>query len=115
MSDSILPTRRKFLASAGLAAAAASVPQIATAQKTEGKKLRIGIIGCGGRSNNVGEMAIKDGHFEIVALADYFQEAVDKQGEKFKVPANRRYTGINCFKKMIEAGELDIVAVLSPP
>ncbi len=107
--------RRDFITKAGLAAAAVSMPQIATAQNTGGGKLRIGIIGCGGRSNVVGEMAIKDGRFEIVALADYFQEAVDRQGEKFKVPADRRYTGINCFKKLLGAGGIDIVAVLSPP
>lgn len=116
MSDSNLSTnRRRFLGTAGLATAAASMPQIVTAQKAGDKKLRVGIIGCGGRSNNVGDMANKDGRFEVVALADYFQDAVDKQGEKFKVPANRRHTGLHCFKKMIEAGGLDIVAVLSPP
>jgi myo-inositol 2-dehydrogenase/D-chiro-inositol 1-dehydrogenase len=108
-------SRRDFLTKTSLAAAAFSVPAITHAQNAGGKKLRIGIIGCGGRSNNVGDMALKDGRFEIVALADYFQEAVDKQGEKFKVPANRRYTGLNCFKKLIDAGGIDIVAVLSPP
>lgn len=48
-------------------------------------------------------------------MADYFQEPVDKQGEKYGVPANRRYTGINCFRKLIEAGGIDIAAVLTPP
>ncbi len=108
-------TRRGFLAKTGLAAAALSMPHAAHGQGAAGTKLRIGIIGCGGRSNNVGEMALEDGRFEIVALADYFQDAVDKQGEKFKVPAHRRYTGLNCFQKLIDAGEIDIVAVLSPP
>ena len=74
-------SRRNFIASSGLAAAAVSMPHIARAQDASGGKLRIGIIGCGGRSNSVGEMAIKDGRFEIVALADYFQEAADRQGE----------------------------------
>lgn len=116
MSDSTLSqSRRKFIAGSAMTAAAASMPQILSAQKAGGKKLRIGIIGCGGRSNNVGDMALKDGRFEIVALADYFQDALDEKGEKFKVPANRRFAGINCFRKMIEAGEIDIAAVLSPP
>ena len=43
------------------------------------------------------------------------QEAADRQGEKYQVPANRRFTGLDCFKKMIDAGSIDIVAVLSPP
>ena len=40
---------------------------------------------------------------------------MDRQGEKYKVPANRRYTGLDCFKRLIDAGGIDIVAVLSPP
>lgn len=116
MTDSLKNTnRRGFLAKAGLAAAAVSMPKIVTAQKSESKKLRIGIIGCGGRGRVVGDTAIKDGRFEIVALADYFKDATDDLGEKFGVPAKRRYNGIECFNKMIEAGELDIAAVLSPP
>lgn len=107
--------RRGFLTKAGLTAAALSLPQIATAQKSGRKKLRIGMIGCGGRGRVVGDTAIKDGRFEIVAVADYFKDAADGLGERFGVPSNRRYSGIECFKKMIEVGELDIAAVLSPP
>ena len=108
-------TRRHFLASGSLAAAAVSFPAVLRAANAAAPKLRIGIIGCGGRSNSVGEMALKDGRFEIVALADYFQEAVDAQGTKFNVPANRRFTGLNCFQKLIDAGGIDIVAILTPP
>lgn len=111
----ITTSRRGFLSKAGLATAALSMPGIARAQDAAAPKLRIGIIGCGGRSNNVGEMALKDGRFEIVSLADYFQDAVDAQGAKFKVPANRRFTGLNCFQKLIDAGGIDIVAILTPP
>ena len=116
MSDSAFPqTRRDFLAKAGLASAAFTLVGTASAQEKASDKLRIGIVGCGGRSNNVGDMALKDGRFEIVALADYFQAAVDEKGEKFKVPANRRFTGLDCYKKMIEAGGIDIIAILTPP
>lgn len=95
--------RRKFLKQAGLAAGALAVSQPFQAfgqTKPNGAKLRIGIIGCGGRSYNVGEMALEDGRYEIVALADYFQDAVDTIGEKYQVPANRRYTGLHCFKRL---------------
>lgn len=116
MDSSYIPTtRRSFLAKSALAATALSFPHIARSQGAAGGKLRVGIIGCGGRSNNVGDMAVADGRYEIVALADYFQDAVDRQGEKFGVPANRRFTGLNCFQRMIDAGGIDIAAVLSPP
>ena len=110
--------RRKFLKQTGLAAGVMAISQphqIFAETKRQGPKLRIGIIGCGGRAHNVGEMALEDGRYEIVALADYFQDAVDAIGEKYAVPADRRYTGLHCFKRLIDAGGIDIVAVLSPP
>lgn len=116
MSDTIpSSTRRHFIATTCLGSAAFCAPGLMMGSGASPKKLRVGIIGCGGRSDNVGDMAIQDGRFEIVALADYFQDAVDRQGEKFKVPAGRRFTGLDCFRKMIEAGGIDIAAVLSPP
>lgn len=116
MSQSAAATsRRQFLAKAGLAAAAVSVPRQARGQQADGGKLRIGIIGCGGRCESIADVAVRDGRFEISALADYFQSAVDQKGEKFNVPANRRFTGLNCFRRMLDAGGIDIVAVTSPP
>jgi myo-inositol 2-dehydrogenase / D-chiro-inositol 1-dehydrogenase len=113
--STFLHSRRDFLNKAGLASAAFALPGVASAQQKAGGKLRIGIVGCGNRSNNVGDMALQDGRFEIVALADYFQSAVDAQGEKFQVPAKRRFTGLDCCQKMIEAGGIDIIAILTPP
>lgn len=108
-------TRRDFLFKTGLASAAWAMPQAARAQQGGQQKFRVGIVGCGGRCTSVGEVAVKDGRFEIAALADYFQSEVDEKGEKFGVPANRRFSGLDCCRKMIEAGGIDIVAVLSPP
>ncbi len=108
-------TRRDFLAKTSLAAVAFSAPQIARAESAAGPKLRIGIVGCGGRATAVADMAIKDGRYEITALADYFQGMVDEQGEKYGVPPNRRFTGLQCYQKMIEAGGVDVIAILTPP
>jgi predicted dehydrogenase len=112
---SITTKRRGFLSTTGLATAAFAMPHIARGQDATVPKLRIGIVGCGGRSNVVGEMALKDGRFEITAVADYFKEAVDTQGEKYRVPADRRFTGLDCYHKMIEAGGFDVIAILTPP
>ena len=96
MTDHPIPTkRRQFLATAGLATAAASLPTITRAQDTGAGKLKVGIIGCGGRCDTVASVAVKDG--------------------RFGVPAERRFTGLDCFKRMLDAGGIDIVAVLSPP
>ncbi len=108
-------TRRKFLATTGLATAAFAAPQILRAEEKTGRKMRVGIVGCGGRLDPVADMALQDGRFEIVALADYFQDAVDEKGEKYDVPENRRFTGLESHLKMIGAGGIDVIAILTPP
>ena len=71
MPETPLPTpRRDFLATTGLATAAVTLTGTARAQQASGGKLRVGIIGCGGRCSTVAKMVVKDGRFEIVALAD---------------------------------------------
>ena len=113
--NTIPTTRRKFLATTGLATAAFTAPRIIRAETTTAQKIRIGIVGCGGRLNPVADMALRDGRYEIVSLADYFQNMVDEKGEKYDVPANRRFTGLQCYQKLIEAGGIDVVVILSPP
>ncbi len=63
----------------------------------------------------MGSVALEDGRYTITAVADYFQEQVDAQGDLFNVQPNRRFTGLNCFRKMIDAGGIDVAVVTSPP
>ncbi len=79
------------------------------------KRLRIGLIGCGGRGTMMCRLMVKHGGYEIVAGADYFQDKVDAFGKKFSVPKERLFTGLNCYKKLIEDGQVDAVAIESPP
>ncbi len=112
----MLNNRRKFIKQSAVAAGALAFSQpITMLGQSNNHKLRIGIIGCGGRGKIVGELAIKDGRYEVVAVADYFQEQVDTLGEQFGVAAERRYTGLNCHQRLLDAGGVDIVAILTPP
>ena len=106
--------RRNFIKATGLTAAALSVPYVSRGQDTA-QKLRVGIVGCGGRGRSVGKVAVEDGRFEVTSVADYFRDQADARGKDFNVPENRRFTGLDCCQKMIEAGGIDIVAVTSPP
>lgn len=101
-------TRRQFLATAS----AAAIASLSNAQ-TSGKPLRIGNIGCGGRGNFVAGIIQENKGCELVAAADYFQDRVDQFGEKFKIPADKRFTGLEGFQKMLE--HVDAVAIHSPP
>jgi len=106
-------TRREFLATA-----AASAFTIATASQVRSAdanaKLAIGVVGCGGRGQFIGDLFNESNQAKVVAVADYFQDRVAEAGEKWGVSQARRYTGLDCYKKMLE-GKLDAVAIESPP
>ena len=55
------------------------------------------------------------GGYEIVALADYFPSRIEDTIKKRSLGAVRQHTGLQCAEKMIAAGGLDAVAIISPP
>lgn len=107
--------RRSFLAGAGAAAMAFTIakPQIAKAYKAN-EKISLGIIGSGARGGWIGALFNENGGYETTACADYFQDRVDEVGTKLNIAADKRYTGLNCYKKLLEQ-DVDAVAIMSPP
>ena len=109
-------SRREFVAvtgAAGLAAVAAPV----FAQQTQaptGRKIKLGVVGCGGRGTFMMDLFQKHGGYEIVAVADYFQSQADAAGDKFGVPAGHRFSGLSGYKRVIES-KPDAVAITTPP
>jgi myo-inositol 2-dehydrogenase / D-chiro-inositol 1-dehydrogenase len=77
-------------------------------------KINIGLIGCGGRGKWIADLFVKNGGYNFVALADYFQDHADQAGEKLKVPAGMRFSGLSGYKKLLEQ-KLDAVVIESPP
>ncbi len=107
-------SRREFVAVTGAAGlAAAAVPAFAQTPPA-GPKIRLGVIGCGGRGKFVADLFQKHGGYEIVAMADYFQDRVDEAGGKFGVPAERRFTGLSGYKRLLDS-KPDAVAITTPP
>lgn len=108
-------TRRKFLTQSGAAAVglALAAPVILRGAEAD-SKINLGLIGCGGRGGWIAELFAKSGKFNVVAVADYFQDRVDDVGQKLKVPANSRFTGLNGYKRLLEQ-KLDAVAIETPP
>ena len=108
-------TRRHFLAGAGTAALGLSIlnPELVGAAEAN-SKLNIGLIGCGGRGKWIANLFIKDGHYNLAAVADYFQDKVDDVGNRFQVPASNRYTGLYGYRTLLEQ-KLDAVVIESPP
>ncbi len=108
-------TRRRFITGTGAAALSFSIldPQWVSAAEAN-SKINIGLIGCGGRGKWITDLFVKHGGYNVVAVADYFQDRADEAGEKFQVPAANRYTGLNGYKKLLDQ-KLDAVAIESPP
>ena len=115
--------RRQFVGST-LAAAAAGVilPSLGLAAEATTKpashefkrKIKLGVIGQGGRGSWITRLFAKHGGYEIYAMADYFPEVVNKHGEELGVDKARRFSGLSGYKKLIDCG-VEAVAVETPP
>ncbi|MBI5394253.1 MAG: Gfo/Idh/MocA family oxidoreductase [Verrucomicrobia bacterium] len=116
-NPSVLPqplNRRQFVqGTAAALAAIASNPRLVRAADAN-SKVTIGWMGCGGRGTWIADLFQQHGGYQIVACADYFQDRVDTFGDKFKIEASRRFTGLMGYKRMLE-GKLDAVVIESPP
>ena len=108
-------TRRRFFAHASASALSLAMVQPAQVFGAEaGPKVDTGLIGCGGRGQWIAELFRKHGGYNVVAVADYFQDKVDAAGDKFAVPATRRFTGLSGYRRLLEQ-KLDAVVIESPP
>jgi len=107
--------RREFIAGTGAAALSFTVmkPELVRGAAAN-SKIKLGLIGCGHRGVWLTNLLQKHGGYEIASVADYFQDRVDKCGDRCKVPPSRRYTGLSGYKKLLE-DKLDAVAVITPP
>ena len=86
-------------------------------------KLRVGLIGCGGRgSGAAGDVTLPNENVVLVALGDVFQDRVDgakkklseKLGDKYQVKDDNCFTGFDAYKKVI-ASDVDLVILATPP
>ena len=108
-------TRRKFLAGAGATAVGLAFlkPELVGGAEAN-SKIDIGVVGCGGRGAWIAELFARNGNYNVVALADYFQDRVDAAGNKLNVPAAKRFTGLSGYRRLLEQ-KLDAVAIETPP
>jgi myo-inositol 2-dehydrogenase / D-chiro-inositol 1-dehydrogenase len=114
-SDTAPMTRRRFIAGTGASVLAFTVLKPDLVRSAEANaKIDIGLIGCGNRGKWIANLFQKNGGYNIVAVADYFQDHADEAGAKFNVPAANRYTGLSGYRRLLEQ-KLDAVVIESPP
>jgi len=108
-------TRRKFLATAGVATLGMTILKPALVGAADANsRINIGVIGCGGRGGWIAELFAKNGNYNVVAIADYFSDRVDAVGQKLNIPAAKRFTGLSGYLRLLEE-KLDAVAIETPP
>jgi len=116
------PTRRQFIATAsGVIATAAALSS--GPARAANKKLRIGLIGCGGRGTGAATQALlADPDTELVALGDAFADQVESclqklssgpAKERVNVSKSRQFAGFDAYEKVIEAS--DVIVHAAPP
>jgi myo-inositol 2-dehydrogenase/D-chiro-inositol 1-dehydrogenase len=107
-------TRREFLTTAAAIGAPLLVSPRTAFGSQANSRVALGVLGCGGRGTWIADLFQKHGGYEIRAAADYFPDRVDTLGTKLQVPPERRYTGLDGYKKVL-AGDVDAVAIETPP
>ncbi|PKM93943.1 MAG: oxidoreductase [Firmicutes bacterium HGW-Firmicutes-1] len=76
------------------------------------RKLRVGIIGCGGIANNKHMKALaKINEVEMVAFCDIVEERAQKAAKEFGIREARHYIDYN---KLLAENKLDVVHVCTP-
>lgn len=109
-----MSTRRTFLASGTAAALATTSARIALGSAAN-SRLKVGMIGCGGRGKMIANLFRENGYCEIAAAADYFEERAAAVAADHQLGKDRIFTGLQCAEKMLAAGGIDAVAIISPP
>jgi predicted dehydrogenase len=105
--------RREFMVASGVLAAGLGTLNAETGPANS--KINLGLIGCGGRGNWIIDLFLKHGGYTLTAAADYFQDKVDATGDRLNIPAQRRFTTLSGYKKLLECKDVDAVVIESPP
>lgn len=79
-----------------------------------GRKIKLGLVGQGGRGRWIARLFQKHGGYQIVALADYFPEVADQAGEEFGVEKKYRFSGLRGYERVIASG-VEAIVLKTPP
>ena len=87
---------------------------------SDGRELKAGIIGCGGRGSGAGDnfLAAANG-VTITAIGDTFKDRVEDYAKslerrKIIVPEDKRFVGLDAYKQVIDS-DVDVVIIATPP
>jgi predicted dehydrogenase len=114
-------TRRTFLRTSAAAALSTGLVS-ARGADIAGQKLKLGLIGCGGRGTGAAAQALKaDSNTEVWALGDVFSDALEKsekslaaqESGRMNVANERKFVGLDAYQKVIASGA-DVILIATP-
>jgi predicted dehydrogenase len=120
-------SRRDFLKNTGRIAAASALAGIVIphVHAAENNTIQVALIGCGGRGTGAAAdaMSVQNGPIKLVALADAFQDRLSTSYDALKkrfpdqvdVPDDRKFVGLDAYRKAIDCLKPDDVAVFCTP
>jgi len=117
-------SRRRFLGSAlaaGVSSAVLGTDSFAASDEAAGespvkhkRKIKLGLIGCGGRGSWLADLFTQHGGYEISAVADYFPDRCARVGDKFDVDKARRFSGLDAYKRLLDS-KVEAVVIVNVP
>ena len=120
-------TRRNFVkktAAITSGVVASSLPLASFSNVNEDKKLKLSVVGCGGRGSGAVVQALTaDENVELVSMADAFRDRIDTslrgirdhfgKSKKINVKEKNIFSGFDSYKRAIDLS--DVVILTTPP
>jgi predicted dehydrogenase len=128
-TDSTSPSgavdRRTFLGSAAASAAFLLLrPELVRGTQAN-SAVRVGLLGCGGRGTEDAGNLLDTGNTRVVALADLFQDQLDKARDYFDklqqpkgypaLASSQLFAGPKAYEEIAASREVDAVVIATPP
>ncbi|RKY07438.1 MAG: gfo/Idh/MocA family oxidoreductase [Planctomycetota bacterium] len=116
-------SRRDFVKTGAVVSTAAMLSRTGGVFAAGSDKIRVGLIGCGGRGTGAAMDCVRSSaNVEIVAMGDLFGDRLDsslarlsrKVDDKVSVTKEASFTGFDAYKKVI-ACNIDMVILATPP
>ena len=117
--------RRKFIGVAAATAGAMLIKPSLVRASEANSAVRIGLLGCGGRGTDDATVFVNSANARIVALADMFQDQLDKAHAHFDtlqqplgyapLDPSQLFVGPRAFEQIAASKEIDAVVIATPP
>ena len=117
-------SRRDFIKTSAVLGGALLTPLgFSASAATNDQKLKVGLIGCGGRGTGAANQALNaDKNVVLTAMADIFETSLrsslgtlqKENPEKVQIAPENCFVGLNGFQKVIDSG-VDLVILTTPP